>query len=79
MSKRNKSRRERVMPKDIPVYVSLNLTDLLGGLQDSLTQRELLKLIIEIDKDTADWDFTMKLYKHFSAEAKRYEKECKED
>jgi hypothetical protein len=77
MSRSSKSiRSERRMPKGIPVYISLDLVDLRGGLQEGLTQRELLKLIINIDKDVEDWDFTMKLHGHFAAQAKLYKKEC---
>jgi hypothetical protein len=76
MSRKTKSlRSERRMPKEIPCYTSIYLNDFRQAIRDGLTRRELLKLIILIDEDVADWDFTMSLHKHFTAEAKKYEKE----
>ena len=76
MSKKEKGiRSERRMPKEIPCYTSIYLNDFLQAIQDGLTRRELIKLVIRIDEDVADWDFTMALHKHFDSEVRKFEKE----
>jgi hypothetical protein len=68
------SKKGRGYPATAEVHTNLNIDDFEVALVHSLSQRELLKLIIQIDADVQDWDFTLKLHKHFSKLNKDYEK-----
>jgi hypothetical protein len=57
----------------------LDSDDIVCDLTTSLDYDELFDFIKIIDEGVADWDFTEKLYKHFSKLHKKYLKECKKD
>jgi hypothetical protein len=62
----------------VMIDINLPLEDILSSLIAFIDHRNLLKFIIRLDEGVQDWDFTIKLYKHFKAEAKKFKKECED-
>jgi hypothetical protein len=73
------SKKGRGYPKTVEFTTDLDVDDAVAALTFGLSRRALLKLIIQIDEDMGDWDFTMKLHKHFAKLAKDYDKEIASD
>lgn len=53
------------------LHVAVNRDDLLDALAE-LDQDDQIKLITSLDERAADWDFTRKLFQHFSKEAGKF-------
>lgn len=50
---------------ELDFQVNIRVNDLATRLSNSLTQEEIINLILEIDRIEADYDFTKKLHDYF--------------
>lgn len=60
--------------KTLTVYSTLNVEALLDGL-DEWGHDDIVALIVRLDERIADWDFTIKLIRHFEELQKLANKE----
>ena len=52
--------------------------DLISDLVDTLKHDELFQLIVELDRQVADWDFTERMYKYYKDQHKLYRNEVRQ-
>ena len=59
----------------LSLNVSVSIDDILDRLIETVPQPQLLKFVKDLDRRIAEWDFTLKLHKHFAKEKKTYDDE----
>lgn len=67
------------MSEVVNVTLPVNLEELVYSFVQEVDQEKILKFIKQVDLMVADWDFTLKLFKHFSNLRKEYMKEKTEE
>ena len=65
--------------KNINCTVQIDEFDLLDGISDNLSNEEIIKFIMRLERNYKDWDITKKLYKYFKEQKDVFEKEFPED
>lgn len=64
--------------EEICLNTSIDLEDLSQQIASSCDYDQLFKLIEYIDTHICDWEFTIRLYKHFKKLKDEFNKECDE-
>ena len=65
--------------KNINCTVQIDEFDLLDVISDNLSNEEIIKFIMRLERNYKDWDITKKLYKYFKEQKDVFEKEFPED
>ena len=65
--------------KNINCTVQIDEFDLLDGISDNLSNEEIIKFIMRLERNYKDWDITKKLYKYFKEQKDVFEKEFPEE
>lgn len=66
------------MAKKLTLNVDIPVQVLLPQLVEQLTDDELYRFIIGLDWERSDWAFTLRLWRFFDKERRKYDQEVKD-